>query len=169
MPKPAAVVNLAQLRYKQRGDGGKFQFQHARLGDQLGLEKLGLGVFVVPPGHSAFPYHAHSSLDELCIILEGEGCLRQNGVEQPIRSGDVIGAACGVAHQIINRSQQDLRYLVISNQAEVDVVHYPDSDKILAVSGAFEKPLWHITRRADNTDYYAGESDPDPSADQPPG
>ena len=159
MSKPSPVQNLQTLSLQHKGDGGKFQFQHASIGALLELEKLGLGLFVVPPGKCAFPYHAHSNMEELCIILEGEGTLRQNDVEQPIRSGDVIGARRGDAHQIINTSQQDLRYLVIANNETVDVVRYPDSDKILAYSAAFDEPLWHITQRSASTDYYAGESD----------
>ncbi|MEQ5817165.1 cupin domain-containing protein [Marinobacter sp. NFXS11] len=159
MTNEKVVTNLDAANFSSKGDGGKFQFKHARIGAMLGLKKLGCGLFVVPPGKCAFPYHAHSTMEEMCIILEGEGTLRQNDTEQPIRGGDVIGSGLGDAHQIINTSDSDLRYVVISNNENVDVVSYPDSDKILAVSGAFGKPLWHITKRESGTDYYDGESE----------
>lgn len=154
-----AVTNLAYAELTSNGDGGKFAYQHARLGPKIGLDKLGCGLFIVPPGKSAFPYHAHSTIEELCLVLEGEGTLRQNGVEKPIQPGDIIRSGVGDAHQITNTSESELRYLVISNNENVDVVSYPDSDKILAVSGAFADPLWHMSKQESGTDYYDGESE----------
>ncbi len=105
----------------------------------------------------AFPYHAHSLMEEMYIVLDGSGTLRQDGQEYPIRPGDVIASPIGKAHQIVNTSENDLRYLVISNNDPVDVVLYPDSGKIGAISKAFGKTLWHLTRQSAATDYYDGE------------
>ncbi|WP_076721240.1 cupin domain-containing protein [Motiliproteus sp. MSK22-1] len=151
------VTNLDAATFQSKGDGAKFEYGYSRIGTAIGLKKLGCGLFVVPPGKCAFPYHAHSSIEEMCILLEGEGTLRQNNIEQSIRAGDVIASKITEAHQIINTSDQDLRYLVISNNEPVDVVHYPDSDKILAASMVFDEPILHITRRSAGTDYYDGE------------
>lgn len=152
------LVNLADPAPKTGGNGGKFEFRQSRIGPLIGLQKLGCSQYVVPPGKIAFPYHAHSLIEEMCVILEGSGTLRQEGQEHPIRAGDVIASPVGKAHQILNTSNSDLRYLVISNNEPVDVVLYPDSDKIGAISTAFGKTLWHFTRRDAATEYYDGEA-----------
>lgn len=157
MTDPKPIVNLDDVSLKPGGNGGKFVHQSSRLGPQVGLKKLGCGLFVVPPGKRAFPYHAHSLIEEMFLVLEGSGTLRHDGQEFPIRAGDVISSSLGKAHQIVNTSTADLRYLAISANEGADVVLYPDSNKVQAVSGAFGKPLWHVTQLSDATDYYAGE------------
>lgn len=157
MTDPNPIVNLADVALMPGGNGGKFVRQGGRPGPQIGLKKLGCGLFVVPPGKRAFPYHAHSLIKEMFAVLEGSGTRRHNGNEFPTRAGDVISSSLGKAHQIINTSTTDLRYLAISANEGADVVLYPDSDTIQAVSGAFGKSRWHVTRLSDATDYYAGE------------
>ncbi len=151
------VMSLSVAPTKLGGNGGKFEFRQCRIGPAVGLEKLGCSLYVVPPGKRAFPYHAHSLMEEMYIVLDGSGTLRQDGQEYPIRPGDVIASPIGKAHQIVNTSENDLRYLVISNNDPVDVVLYPDSGKIGAISKAFGKTLWHLTRQSAATDYYDGE------------
>ena len=150
-------INLADAPMKLGGNGGKFVHNSCRLGPKLGLKTLGCGLYVVPPGKRAFPYHAHSLIEEMFVVLEGSGTLRHDGQEYPIRAGDVVASPVGKPHQIVNTSDADLKYLAISSNVLADVVIYPDSNKVQAVSGAFPKSLWHVTKLSDATDYYAGE------------
>jgi uncharacterized cupin superfamily protein len=69
----------------------------------------------------------------------------------------VIASPCGIAHQIINSSTANLKYLVVSGSTTADVVVDPDSGKIGAVSGAFGKGVWHFTKMSSATGYYDGE------------
>ena len=78
-------------------------------------------------------------------------------LSEEIAEGDLIASVVGVAHQITNTSDEDLRYLVISSQATSDIVHYPDSNKFLAYSSAFAPPLVHISHADSHVDYYEGE------------
>ena len=151
------VASLSDVQSKVRGNGKKFEFQQARIGPLIGLEKLGCGLITVPPGKIAFPYHAHSSMEEMCIVLSGSGALRQDDVTYAIKAGDVIASGIGKAHQIINTGSVDLRYLVISNNERVDVVVYPDSKKTLAVSETLGPLLFHMTKQDTTADYYEGE------------
>ena len=150
-------INLADVPMKLGGNGGKFVHNSCRLGPKLGLKTLGCGLYVVPPGKRAFPYHAHSLIEEMFVVLEGSCTLRHDGQEYPIRAGDVVASPVGKPRQIVNTSDADLKYLAISSNVLADVVIYPDSNKVQAVSGAFPKSLWHVTKLSDATDYYAGE------------
>jgi hypothetical protein len=72
------------------------------------------------------------------LILDGEGELRFGDRRYPIRRHDVIACPTGgaeVAHQIINTGTSPLRYLALSNVAEVESCEYPDSQKISIVAG----------------------------------
>jgi len=153
------VVSLSDVQSKVRGNGKKFVFQQARIGPLIGLEKLGCGLITVPPGKVAFPYHAHSSMEEMCIVLAGSGVLRQDDVTYAIKEGDVIASGIGKAHQIVNTRSVELRYLVISNNEKVDVVVYPDSKKTLAVSETLGPLLFHMTKQDAMADYYDGEDE----------
>ena len=151
------ITNHTEPLTHSGGNNAAFEFRYRRLGTAIGLQKLGCSVYVVPPGKRAFPYHAHSLIEEMFVILEGSGMLRHEGREYPLRAGDVIAAPLGQAHQIVNKSDRDLRYLAISSNESADVVVYPDSNKVLAYSEAFGEKLWHMTRRTDATDYFDGE------------
>lgn len=82
----------------------------------------------------------------------------------PLRANDVIAAppGSGKAHQIINDSDGELRYLAISTMEHPEVAEYPDSDKIGVVAGSppGRRPydLFYFTRRESGVDYWDGES-----------
>jgi uncharacterized cupin superfamily protein len=111
------------------GNDGRYATKRARITDMIGMEKLACSLYSVPPENTAFPYHTHASAEKLCIILEGEGTLRQDGVEYPIKAGDIIAAPVTTAHQLLNTSNRDLKYLCIASDEAVDIVLYPDSKK----------------------------------------
>jgi uncharacterized cupin superfamily protein len=56
-----------------------------------------------------------------------------------VRQGDIIASPPGgpeTAHQIINTSDADLRYLAISTMIPNEVVEYPDSGKLMTLIGS---------------------------------
>ena len=63
-------------------------------------------------------------------------------------------------HQLVNRTDETVRFLALSTSGDPDLVVYPDSDKV----GAFERlarsaaALQAMFRAADTVDYYEGES-----------
>ena len=93
---------------------------------------------------------------------EGEGTLRFGDKEYPIKALDVIACPPGgqeVAHQIINNSDQPLKYFCLSDNTISAIVEYPDSDKTLSVvrNNDGQSIFRHIRRLIDNVDYYDGE------------
>jgi uncharacterized cupin superfamily protein len=151
------IIRIDSADLKPGGNGAKFVNRMARLAPKIGLKTLGCNVVVVPPGKRAFPYHAHSLIEEMFLVLEGSGTLRHEGKEYPVRAGDLIASPCGAAHQLMNTSDSDLKYLAMSSNALADVVLYPDSGKVAAVSTAFPKTLWHVSKLSSAAGYYEGE------------
>ena len=171
MPHP--ILNIADVEYRDhghnaRGQGNapeKFQAKMGLIGIRIGAAKLGYNVTVVPPGKQAFPFHSHRVNEEMFVILDGEGELRFGKERFPIKQGDVIACPAGgpeVAHQIINTSKGDLKYLGVSTKTSPEIVEYPDSTKfgILAEFPRADGKMdgFRYVGRGDGTlDYWEGE------------
>jgi uncharacterized cupin superfamily protein len=109
--------------------------QRARIGRQLRTERLGLSLWLLPPGQAAYPYHFHLTEEEVLVLLEGDLALRTPRGWERLRSGDVVRFAVGEegAHQLVNDGDGDARFLAVSTHGQPDVVLYPDEGKVGAV------------------------------------
>jgi uncharacterized cupin superfamily protein len=172
MTKP--ILNIADVELQPRpaafaatGDVAKrYDARMGFLAQSLGAQKLGYNITAVPPGKRAFPFHNHHINEEMFFILEGSGEIRIGEARYPIRPGDVIACPPGdkqTAHQIINNSTSELKYLAISSKVSPEIVDYPDSGKfgILAEysPSADGKPqiFRFIGRENEQTSYWDGE------------
>ena len=156
------IINISDLKYMDFGDGGKFEAKFGRVSPLIGAEKLGYNITIVPPGKRAFPYHLHHTNEEMFFILEGEGTLRYNDEEFPVKKGDFIAcpAGPGTARQIINTSKKGIKYLALSTNTNPEVAEYPDSGKVGVLCGSFESPdLRLFVKKDSGVDYFEGESD----------
>lgn len=160
------VVNLAELPLKASGQGGKFAFEAGRVGGAIGLSRLGAQYYVVQPGKTAVPFHAHYANEELYLVLEGEGTYRLGADSFPVKAGDLMAAPAGgpeTAHQLTNTGAGPLRYLVLSTRNDPDVMVYPDSGKFMVAAsipdggGMMSAAFGFIGRKDSAVDYYDGE------------
>ncbi len=156
------VVNIGDVPLADRGNGKQFAAKWGRVGPLLGLTALGCAVHVVPPGKRAFPLHRHHVMDELFFVVSGAGEYRFGDETLPLRAGDIVGAPAGTEpHQIVNTGSEDLRYLGISSMTSVEVVDYPDSEKIGVMAGVkngdFKSATYAGMGRIAPADYYDGE------------
>jgi uncharacterized cupin superfamily protein len=109
-----------------------------RLGDALGLTKLGVNLTTLPPGKESSMRHWHTHEDEFIYVVAGEVTLRTNAGEQLLRAGMCAGFAAGDAdgHQLINRSSAPAVYLEVSNRVQPgDTTYYSDADVDLVWNG----------------------------------
>jgi uncharacterized cupin superfamily protein len=121
----------------EQSDPG-FSWKRMRLGARLGAEKLGASLYELPPGERSFPYHLHHANEELLIVLDGEVRVRREGGEDALQRGDTALFPCGPsgAHQLVNRSDRPVRFLIVSTMIEPEILEYPDSDKVGLMAGA---------------------------------
>jgi uncharacterized cupin superfamily protein len=137
MAKP--IINIAEVEFgpfpAPMPESAKTKFGGAvlgRIGPKIGARKLGYNITVLPAGRRAFPFHSHRVNEEMFFILEGEGEVRIGDKTFPIRKGDFIAHPPGgpqTAHQIVNTSNNELRYLAVSTMELPEIADYPDSNK----------------------------------------
>jgi uncharacterized cupin superfamily protein len=160
MTKP--FINLDEVQFDDIEDNGLYTSRRALFSKTIGARKLGYNLTELPPGKSQCPFHSHRSEEEMFLILDGVGELRFGNQTYNIRKHDVIACPTGgpeVAHQIINTGSTVLRYLSLSNQSDVEVCEYPDSNKIGVFTAELNTPRLRALVRAEATvDYYDRES-----------
>jgi uncharacterized cupin superfamily protein len=101
-----------------------------RVGDALGLTRIGINYTVLPPGKESSMRHWHTHEDEFVFVLQGEVVLRTEAGEELLKAGMCAGFPAGVqdGHHLINRSGADAVYLEISNRDAADAATYSDPD-----------------------------------------
>ena len=114
-----------------------YEWQRIRLGRRLGAEMLGASVYVLGPGQKSFPYHFHHANEEMLIVLEGNVTVRTPEGEKDASLGDAVSFRTGArgAHQVINRSDDPARILMISTMVSPEIAEYPDSGNVGIFAG----------------------------------
>jgi len=115
-----------------------FTWKRMRLAARLGSEKLGASVYELPPGQRAFPYHLHHANEELLVVLDGSVAVRGESGEETLGRGDAVLFPVGRegAHQVVNRSEEAARFMVVSTMIEPDITEFPDTGKVGLFAGA---------------------------------
>lgn len=113
-------------------------FRRKELGAAAGGEKLGCSLYELDPGHRSWPYHYHEANEEAMFVLDGTGMLRTADGEKQLSPGDfvVFPASEDGGHQVVNESEETLRYLVVSTMEEPDVTIYPEMEKFGVFAGS---------------------------------
>jgi len=165
MNKP--IVNIDDLDFMDWGHGDRFAARFGLISRKLGSRGLGYNLTVVPAGKRAFPFHSHRVNDEMFFVVSGRGEVRIGDHRWKIREGDVIACPPGgpeTAHQIINNSDSELKYLAVSTTVSPEVAEYPDSDKVGVIMELDSKQngmpeMWRLMMKNESTrvDYWEGE------------
>jgi uncharacterized cupin superfamily protein len=170
------MANVFDPDFDAEQDKPPFSWRRSRLGRQAGSESLGASLFELAPGASSFPLHVHHANEELIVVLAGRPTLRTIGSERELAEGEVVACPAGRrgAHRVDNRTDEPVRFMVVSTMNAPEVNEYPDSGKIWVRNYAPGNPAPDGTEvldavlRADATiDMLAGEADE--PADEPSG
>jgi len=65
------------------------------------------------PAGATFEWHMHEKMNEVMIVLKGEGTVRDEDGIYPYSVGDVFIFAKGVFHEIKNTSAEEHEYIFI--------------------------------------------------------
>lgn len=161
------MANLFEPEFDPPSEREGFSYRRARLGRQAGSQRLGASLYEVPPGQATFPYHWHSANEELLIVLAGKPWLRTPPGWRELAEGEIVALPVGEdgAHQVLNRSKDLVRFLVVSEMNAPEMSLYPDTKKIGILGRAPGSPddpdeIFEFFRREDATDYWEGEEPP---------
>lgn len=157
------IINISEIEQKPfpapMPEGVKEKYGGSTMGfigPLIGAQKLGYNVTILPPGKRAFPFHNHRVNEELFFVLEGEGEVRIGAETFPIKKGDFIACPPGgaeAAHQIVNTSDAELKYLAVSTKLSPEIADYPDTGKFGILTDDFR----FIGRTDQSLDYWEGE------------
>ena len=92
-----------------------------------------VAFYEIPPGKSNFPFHYHTTNEEVFYIISGGGTLETFHGNRPIKAGDIIVCPAGKdgAHRITNTSEtENLVYLDVDTNKTPDIAYYPHSNKV---------------------------------------
>lgn len=157
------IINIDELEFGSHRHGESFEAAGAQVSRLIGGTKLGYGVTVVPPGKRAWPFHNHHANEEMFFVLSGQGTVRIGSERYPIRAGDFIAAPAGdrsTAHQLINDSDAELRYISVSTLLRPEIVEYPDSNKFAAsaIQPGSASGFRHVGVVVPEVDYWQDEN-----------
>ena len=120
-----------------------------QLGDAFGLRNFGVNLTRLAPGSESALLHRHTRQDEFVYILEGHPTLVTEEGEQELSPGMCAGfAANGVAHHLVNRSNDPVAYLEVGDRSPGDEGQYPADD----LAASLEEGQW-VFRHKDGRRY----------------
>lgn len=100
------------------------------LGDLFGLSNFGVNLTKLLPGAVSALRHTHSRQDEFIYVVHGHPVLVTDAGETQLSPGMCAGfkAGTGNAHQLLNRTDEEVQYLEIGDRSAGDSAVYPDDD-----------------------------------------
>lgn len=150
---PRPVVNAIAVELEPwPGAPPGFRARHRGLGPLLGGELIGASVYELDPGERGGPYHYEFGREEALLVLSGTPTLRHPEGRDLLAPGDFVAFPDNPAgaHQLINESQELVRFVMFSANSEPFFVVYPDGGKVGTIKGMF--------RIGDAVDYWDGEA-----------
>ena len=150
------MLNINQPEFNDSRNQPGFQARRAKIGHQAGAVKTGLSYWEVDPGQAAYPYHAHLTEEEIIVVLEGRPSLRTPDGWRELEPGEVVVFPTGEhgAHQLVNKSDELVRFLAFSNSGEPEIVIQMDVGKYGVRDGGSQTTEWF--RKQDAVGYFEG-------------
>jgi uncharacterized cupin superfamily protein len=160
------VPNVFRGDLDEQGEVDGFRWRGESVGQKAGSERLGASVYVLPPGEATFPYHYQLANEEMLIVVRGRPHLRTPAGWRQLDEGDVVAFPLGErgAHQLLNRTGEEVRIVLISEMRSPEISVYPDSGKVGVrehAPGSGREGLRLNFRAADAVEYWDGEPAPE--------
>ena len=152
--------------FEEQSEQEGFRCRGTAVAKAAGGERLGASVYEVPPGEATSPYHYHFANEELLIVLRGRPHLRTPDGWRQLDEGEVVAFPLGErgAHQLANRTDEDVRLVMISEMRSPEIPVYPDSGKVGVrehASGSGREGMRMNFRMEEHLDYWDGERPPE--------
>lgn len=134
-----------------------YQYDKYEIVPRNGGNQCAVIMYDILPGKSSYPFHYHSSSEEVFFIISGQGTLETVDGVVPVSTGTIIVCPVGEsgAHKLTNISScEPLSYIDIDTVPKTDMATYPHTGKIaIFTTDGFAKLYWQNS----NVPYYDGE------------
>lgn len=140
----------------EKADHPGYEFKRRVIVGKEESERFEVSIYEVPPGKAAVPYHYHLRNEEVFYIISGTGLLKSPEGERTVTAGDFLYFPNNEkgAHKITNTSENEtLVYADFDIRYELEVVFYPDSDKV-GIFGKGNRLAFPVSKQVG---YYDGE------------
>jgi len=108
-----------------------------RLADAGGLNQFGVNLVTLAPGGLSSMRHWHRDEDEFVMVTGGTCILVEDEGETVMNVGDCAAFPAGLAngHQLINRTDTPVTFLVVGTESPTELATYSDIDMIVQCDG----------------------------------
>jgi len=139
-------------KYAVTDSAGKYEVASPREGNQTVT-----AFYSLPPGKSSYPFHYHTTNEEVFYIISGTGILETYDGEYTVTAGDIMVFPAGNAgaHKLTNNSKtENLVYLDVDTNKTPEIAYYPHSNKVgIRAAGGIHDNFGLDSK----VDYYDGE------------
>lgn len=120
-PRPNFIKNVTELPTRVRRSREEEFTTRTSLTRPLGLIRLGVHHEVLRPGHRSSVPHAETVEEECVYVLEGNPSAWIDGTLYDLGPDDIVvfPPGTGIQHSIINRTDRDVRILVVGERVAV--------------------------------------------------
>lgn len=148
-------MRIGDIPAKRTAIHEKYEYVRRKFVAMGEAEHTQVGIYEVPPGKAAYPYHCHFKNEETFYILSGEGLLKTPEGERTVSAGDLLFFPAGPegAHKLTCTGDAPLVYIDFDVTHDLDACLYPDSGKI----GVWGKNINRLYPYDEHVDYYEGE------------
>lgn len=166
MENSTYIVNESNIAWDNWSHGGIIEHKRKNFTKQFSTNKLVASLYEIAPGKVSWPYHYHTTNEEVFFIIDGQGELRTHDKMIIVTKGDFIRFPVGEqgAHQIKNTSPDvTLKYLDFGTTNHPDIVFMPDSNKLGVFGGGApcqnseNRNIWKYFDLDSEIDYLKGE------------
>src|SRR6185503_5533722 len=84
------VFNLYNDELGNSNEREGWTFRAAKVGEHIGGELIGAGLYEAEPGNKVWPYHTHHANEEWLLVVRGQPTLRTPEGERQLDEGDVV-------------------------------------------------------------------------------
>lgn len=85
----------------------------------MDVEKSSMTIKVTLNAGQKMNYHSHKNRDEVWVVISGEGKTVVDGMEQKVKTGDVITMSAGCRHTVM--ADTELKLIEIQLGEEINV------------------------------------------------
>jgi uncharacterized cupin superfamily protein len=164
--KDIIITNMSKITPKHQSEHEKYEYYKYEVTDSRNKYEVAspnegnqtvVAFYTIPPGKSNYPFHYHTTNEEVFYVISGSGILETFDEKIIITAGDIIVCPVGKngAHRITNTSKtENLVYLDVDTNNTPDIAYYPHSNKLGVRTAGGVRDNFNLDNKIN---YYDGE------------